>query len=178
MKNLNIKDASGYLKCKVSAFIGGVSGVQQGLEDDDFNSIRILRQNADEKTALKFIEEAMRYTEKGDKDNANAVLHLFNQVNNNFMIEMKGKDEIMLDALRELFENEFVLSEQKGKNTVLVSQVCRKLRKGKTAAQIAEDLDEELKVIETICEVAQEYAPDYDEKKILEKIMEKNTVKA
>ncbi len=147
------------------------------LEDEDVNSIRILRKNADEEIALKFVKEALLYTEQGDKENANAVLHLFNQVNK-ILITERGEGKTMYEALRELFENEFVISEQKGESRHIVSQVCRKLRKGKTTDQIAEELDEDYKTIESICKVAKKYAPDYDENKILEKIMEKQTVKA
>ncbi len=52
----------------------------------------------------------------------------------------------------------------------LVSQICRKLRKGKNAATIADELEENLEDVERICEIAERYAPDYDEAKILESI--------
>ena len=50
-----------------------------------------------------------------------------------------------------------------GENKKLVIQVCRKLRKGKTAETIAEELEEPLETIESICQTAVKYAPDYDE---------------
>lgn len=50
-----------------------------------------------------------------------------------------------------------------GENKKLVIQVCRKLRKGKTAEIIAEELEEPLETIESICQTAVKYAPDYDE---------------
>ena len=50
-----------------------------------------------------------------------------------------------------------------GENKKLVSFVCRKLRKGKTAEIIAEELEEPLETIESICQTAVKYAPDYDE---------------
>ncbi|MGN1147383.1 MAG: hypothetical protein ACI4TB_03110 [Lachnospiraceae bacterium] len=52
--------------------------------------------------------------------------------------------------------------EEKGSNKKLITQICRKLQKGKAPEQIAEDLDEELPVVERICEVAEKCAPDYD----------------
>ena len=39
---------------------------------------------------------------------------------------------------------------------------CRKLRKGKTASQIAEELEEDLPVIQNIVITAADFAPDYD----------------
>ena len=50
-----------------------------------------------------------------------------------------------------------------GENKKLVIQVCRKLRKGKAAETIAEELEEPLETIESICQTAVKYAPDYDE---------------
>lgn len=54
----------------------------------------------------------------------------------------------------------------------LIQQTCRKLQKGKTALQIADELEEEFSVIEKICDAAQEFAPDFDSDKIFEKIKE------
>ena len=48
----------------------------------------------------------------------------------------------------------------------LVMQVCRKLAKGKTAAQIAEDLEENLEEIEAIVKAAAAFAPDYDPERV------------
>ncbi len=53
-----------------------------------------------------------------------------------------------------------------------------KTAKRENVNQIAEELDEDYKTIEAICKVAKEYAPNYDEKEIFEKIMEKQTVKS
>lgn len=60
-----------------------------------------------------------------------------------------------------------------GREQKLITQICKKLRKGKTAEQIAEDLEEEIEVIEIICEAAKEFAPGYDCERIYEKLHEK-----
>lgn len=57
----------------------------------------------------------------------------------------------------------------------LVSQVCRKLRKKKTVEEIAEDLEEEMSVIEPICSAAKEFAPDYDPESVLRRMEEQGT---
>lgn len=55
----------------------------------------------------------------------------------------------------------------------LISLISRKLKKGKTAAVIAEELDEELSLVEYICKAAESFAPDYDTEKIYEAIQER-----
>lgn len=52
----------------------------------------------------------------------------------------------------------------------LVSQVCKKLKKNKTLEIIAEELEEEVSVIEPIYITAQKYAPEYDPKLTLKEI--------
>lgn len=61
-----------------------------------------------------------------------------------------------------------------GKELVLISKVCKKMIKGKQAAQIAEELEEEVAVIEKICEAAEGFAPEYDEEEIYEKLHEED----
>ena len=53
-----------------------------------------------------------------------------------------------------------------GAQQKLVAMVCRKLVKGKTAAQIAEDLEENLEEIEAIVKAAAAFAPDYDPERV------------
>lgn len=70
----------------------------------------------------------------------------------------------MEDALRENYEEGFEDGAEEGKKEgkeegkvlLLIQLVCRKLRKGKTAAVIAEELEEELETIEQICDVAEQ----------------------
>lgn len=49
-----------------------------------------------------------------------------------------------------------------GRDTLLVEQVCRKLKKGKEPEQIADELEEELEVISAICKAAESAGPEYD----------------
>ena len=44
----------------------------------------------------------------------------------------------------------------------MIKQVCKKLKKGKTPDMIAEELEEDLTVIEGICTEVQKYAPDFE----------------
>ena len=53
-----------------------------------------------------------------------------------------------------------------GEECKLVKQVCKKLRKNKSVAVIAEELEEEQERIESICEAAKAYEPEFDYDKV------------
>ena len=56
-----------------------------------------------------------------------------------------------------------------GEEQLLFRQICTKLKKGKTPEMIAQELEEDLSPIRSICEAAEEFAPEYDWKKVMEK---------
>ena len=56
----------------------------------------------------------------------------------------------------------------KGRDIGLISQICRKLQKGKSPEIIADELEEELDKVKEICETASSFAPEYDIEKIYE----------
>ena len=62
-----------------------------------------------------------------------------------------------------------------GQLRTLISQVVRKLRKGKSVEQIADELEADMATIAPICQVAEEFAPEYDEEKIFERLKEYQT---
>lgn len=53
-------------------------------------------------------------------------------------------------------------SKAEGREEHLISQICKKLAKGKTIEQIAYEVEEDDVRVETICDVAIKYAPNYD----------------
>ena len=59
-----------------------------------------------------------------------------------------------------------------GQEQKLVSLVCRKLRKGKAVEVIADELEEDIEEIRSICAAAEAFAPDYDEEQVFHKLME------
>ena len=61
------------------------------------------------------------------------------------------------------FENGYA----EGQRHHLIEGVCKKLRKGKNVEIIAEELDEDINIIEEVCEIAKKYAPEYDIEEIL-----------
>ncbi|WP_155988291.1 hypothetical protein [Oribacterium sp. P6A1] len=61
---------------------------------------------------------------------------------------------------------------EEGRIEWLVRQICRKLRKGKTIPQIAEELEEDEARVSAICNEAAEFSPDYDEDKVIKAVLE------
>ncbi len=50
----------------------------------------------------------------------------------------------------------------------LVNQICKKLSKGKAVMVIADEVEEDISKVQSICNVAKEFAPNYDVDKIYE----------
>ena len=73
---------------------------------------------------------------------------------------------------KEHLEQEYNL----GRANLLIEQICKKLAKGKTYDVIAEELEESPDKIKDICEIAREYAPEYDKEAILKALTEKNVL--
>lgn len=84
--------------------------------------------------------------------------------------EKKTMEYLRQDA----YDDGFVKGEStgftKGENQLMVSLICKKLSKGKSVNQIADDLEEDVSKIKEIYDVAKDFAPEYDAKKILEKL--------
>ena len=55
---------------------------------------------------------------------------------------------------------------KEGKRLLLIELICKKLLRNKNPEDIAEELEEELSVVEEICRAAEDFAPDYDTEKI------------
>ena len=68
----------------------------------------------------------------------------------------------MCKAVREMVQEGLTEGDEKR----LIRQICKKLRKGTDPAQIAVELEEEEATIRLICDVAERFAPEYEEDKI------------
>ena len=55
----------------------------------------------------------------------------------------------------------------------LVSQVCRKLKKGEYTLRIADELDEDFNKINIICTTASKYAPEYNAEEVFKAVLER-----
>ena len=53
----------------------------------------------------------------------------------------------------------------------MISLTVRKLRKGKSVVQIADELEADIATIAPICQAAEEFAPEYDEEKVFRKLI-------
>ncbi len=51
---------------------------------------------------------------------------------------------------------------EEGQERKLIEMICKKLRKGKSPEEIADDLEEDLSTITAYCDELEKYAPDYD----------------
>lgn len=83
---------------------------------------------------------------------------------------------MMMDSRSEGREEGLAEGRTEGEIKKLVDLVCRKLAKGKDSEAIAEDLEEDLKKVRCICDIAAKYAPDYDREKILQELLAYKTV--
>ena len=59
---------------------------------------------------------------------------------------------------------------QIGRDQHLIQMVCKKLDKGKIPAIIAQELEESEETVQKICDVAEEFSPEYDCEKIYNKM--------
>ena len=59
----------------------------------------------------------------------------------------------------ELFKED---GRKEGSNKHLIEQICKKLKNNKAIDVIAEEVEESVDDIKSICDVAAKYAPDYD----------------
>lgn len=66
----------------------------------------------------------------------------------------EGREEGRLEGLAE------------GANRKMIQMVCKKLGKGKSPAEIAEELEEDMELVEKICIAAEKYAPEFNCDKI------------
>ena len=57
-----------------------------------------------------------------------------------------------------------------GSDEHLVRLICRKLRRMMSISQIAREVEEDEIRVKLICDIAERFAPDYDEQKVFEAV--------
>ena len=70
----------------------------------------------------------------------------------------------------QLFKEE---GREEGQEHHLIRQICRKLRKGKEPAQIADELEEDETKVRAICNSLKSFAPEYKEEQVIKAITER-----
>ena len=76
-------------------------------------------------------------------------------------VEGMGKDDYVAWSDR-ILEKGIERGTERGQILKMISQVCKKLRKGNTPAEAADALEEDEQEIIRIYKVAEHFAPDYD----------------
>ncbi len=91
------------------------------------------------------------------------------EVTNMLSVELQEKEakDLIARANRKIGVN---IGIDWGMDKYLIKQVCKKLKMNKDINVIASELEEDVNKIKDICDVAKEYAPDYDVEKIFEKV--------
>ena len=59
---------------------------------------------------------------------------------------------------------------EKGEEKIIISQICKKLLKGKDVTTIADEIEEPVERVTRICTIASKYLPNYDVRKIMEEL--------
>ncbi len=95
----------------------------------------------------------------------------------NFLVKHRGEVREMVLTTFDQESYERITKEygkqqgiQTGKIQKTLELICKKLRRGKTLEQIAEEMETELESIRPIFQAAEEFAPEYDAEKIYQKM--------
>lgn len=133
-----------------------------------------------------FVEKVRTYAEKDDLEDAveraveecicEDILAEFFREHRREVIKMAALDFtferreklIRRDSLEEGRKEGIEIGYSRGETSKLVSQICRKLRKGKSAEIIADELEDDLETVKRICQVAEGFGPGYDVQEICE----------
>ena len=81
------------------------------------------------------------------------------------------KEKVVLqDAREEGFEEGVEQGIEQGIEQNIISMICKKLIKGKDAMTIANEIEEPVERVSKICNIASQYLPNYDVRKIMEEL--------
>ena len=125
--------------------------------------------------ARELIDSGQTNLNREEKQHMEAVLYTFACK----FLEKTDLDEVKealcMTALGEMIWNDGLergLEQglEQGREINLITMICRKLKKGKTPEQIADDLDEEYSKVERICNAAKQCGPEYDSDEVYRKL--------
>ena len=84
-------------------------------------------------------------------------------------------DQIEGGNMNRLFEHfngyDIQAVRKESREGLLIELICKKLKKGKSVPQIADELEEDEAAIQAIVNAAEKYAPDYDVEKIVKDVL-------
>ena len=84
--------------------------------------------------------------------------------------EEKAMEFFKQEAYKDGEADGLAKGESIGFTKLLISQICKKISKGKSVEQIVDELEEDASTIQEIYNVAIAFGPDYDVEKILSKL--------
>jgi hypothetical protein len=119
--------------------------VTEELESEEHVWLRALTDHLQEADARRLAQATRILSQKGDIDNADAVINVTMKANKEFFEKIK-EDEIMCEALREFFRPELEEAVKQTNNSVIEKM----LRKGKTPEEIHDLLDYPITDIEEV----------------------------
>ena len=103
------------------------------LDPQLHSSLRILTKRAEETDVENFLQMARGFTEPGDRHNADAILQLSVSANREVYEEIKRRDPVMCEALRDLMkeeiENEVQEKSQQAVDVSLIAAVKNLMKK-------------------------------------------------
>ena len=92
-------------------------------------SLRILTKRAKEADVENFLRMAQGLTEPGDRQNADAVLQLSVSANRSVYEEIKRRDPVMCEALRDLMKEEIQEENQKAVDIATIVMIKNLMKK-------------------------------------------------
>ncbi len=79
-------------------------------------------------------------------------------------------------TLKEMMQDEFEQGIEQGADKTIIGMICKKLSKGKTIPVIASEIEEAIEKVQEICDLAKDFAPDYDVDKKYKKYAERKKI--
>ena len=121
-------------------------------------------------TAEKLIKE---YQKHEQEELYQSVMNIIIRANQ----ETFKEESDMLEALEELFKDKLEADIEQGEIQNLLKQVQKKLQKGKSYDEIADELEIDLYIVEQICEVLSNATPDTTQQELVDILMSKHLLK-
>ena len=103
--------------------------VTSELDPSMHASLRILTRRAKAADVETFLRMAQGFTEPGDRQNANAVLQLSVSANRSVYEEIKRRDPVMCEALRELMKDEIQEERQDAVDIATIAMIRNIMKK-------------------------------------------------
>ncbi len=121
---------------------------------------------------LDFMEYITKTTDKAASDTKSSKIKLIHKQVKRIKLSEKMGVKYMQRWEEIVYAKEEgrLCGKAEGENLKLIKLICKKIKKGKSPEEIAEDLEEEIDTVRLIYELAMESAPEFDSDKIFEKL--------